>query len=90
MIIAVGSLETVCCYCCSSLLLSAAAWPAVADSKLLKSCADGIGSASEFIAALRSSVSNSLQPAVSSTAPTAVLETGVACLLKFLQINLCG
>lgn len=69
--------------------------PALTDSKLLHKCLESHGSAVGFFEALRTVIRTSLQSpdagsdAVAASA-AAVMETGVACLLKFLQINLCG
>jgi hypothetical protein len=71
--------------CCHSQL--AAAWPTVADSSVLHSCSKHKVDAAGYFAALRSAISSTLTQA---DGPAAVLESGVACLQQFLQINLCG
>lgn len=54
---------------------------------LQEACAGGDQQgAPAFFAALRSNISATRQ----AGGAAAVLETGVACLLRFLQINLCG
>lgn len=69
--------------------------PDVAHQKLLKQCRDHNSSAPAYFAALRAAVSSALREAdggssKAAAAASEVLEAGVACLHKFMQVNLCG